>query len=98
MYTFNITKTKFLLLNFGIILIYSFIYYLNGGEDNFIIGNQDKIIKNKLTYLDSLYLSSILYSTIGTSEFTPRTNLIKIIYISQIVVLISMLILFTHII
>ena len=98
MYTFNITKTKFLLLNFCIILIYSFIYYVNGNEDNFIIPNQDKIKKNKLTYIDSLYLSSILYSTIGTVEFIPKSNLIKLIYISQIVVLISMLIVFTHII
>ena len=105
MYSFNISKINFLLLNLGVILIYSLIYYQFGDTTNFIMIKNDKNDKNDknhekdhLTYIDSIYLSGSLYSTIGTGEFRPRSNFMKLIYITQICVLISMFVVFTHII
>jgi hypothetical protein len=94
MYALHMTKINFLLLNFLIILVYSLIYYLYGDRDNFIINQKNQ---NKLTFIDSLYFSTVTYGTHGTTEYIPKSNFMKIINLTEIYVMISMLVLFIHI-
>ena len=98
MYELQITRTNFLLVNFLIILLYSVIYYTYGNPNHILIkhDNKDKD-KDKLTYIDSLYFSVLTYSTLGSSQYLPHSNFMKLINMSQIIILIIMFIVFVHI-
>ncbi len=96
MYELQITRTKFLLVNFLIILLYSVIYYIYGNQNHILIKHDNKD-KDKLTYIDSLYFSILTYSTLGSSQYLPHSNFMKLINISQIIILIIMFIVFVHI-
>ncbi len=96
MYELQITRTNFLLVNFLIILLYSVIYYTYGNPNHILVKHDNKDI-DKLTYIDSLYFSVLTYSTLGSSQYLPHSNFMKLINMSQIIILIIMFIVFVHI-
>lgn len=84
MYTLNISKLEFLLINILIILIFGFIYKKYGNEKHFYFVNKNK--KN-LNSIESIYFSANTYITLGNNDIYPKSKLIKSIILTQIFIL-----------
>lgn len=73
---------KIILLQLGIILVFSVIYY-NMHSDNFIfIERDDK--KDENNYLDYFYFSTVTSSSTGFGDISPKTTIAKVIVTLQI--------------
>lgn len=71
--------SKWILLNFGIIIIWAFIYMKIDDKSQSIFKGMDR---SKNTYFDYLYFSVIITSTLGLGEIVPdpekkRTNTVR---------------------
>lgn len=73
---------KIILLQLGIIFVFSVIYY-NMHSDNFIFrSSDDKKIEN--SYLDYFYFSTVTSASTGFGDISPKTNIAKVVVTAQI--------------
>ena len=80
MYTLNLTKIEFLIINLFIILIFGLIYTHYGTEEYFSFYNN----KTNMDFTDGLYFSANTYITIGNSDIYPKTKYMKCVIMIQI--------------
>jgi hypothetical protein len=83
MYTLNLTKLEFLIINIVVIFIFGLIYKKYGDEKNFIFLNK----KKQMDLTDAIYYSANTHITIGNNDIHPKTKFIKKIIILQIFIL-----------
>jgi len=73
---------KIILLQLGIIFVFSVIYY-NMHSDNFIFRDRyDK--KDENNYLDYFYFSTVTSASTGFGDISPKTTIAKFIVTLQI--------------
>lgn len=71
-----------------IFLIYSAIYYFMGNNNHFHILDENK---TQLTLLDSIYFNIITITSIGYGDITPKSQLMRTICISKIIIFLLLL-------
>ena len=73
---------KIILLQLGIIFVFSVIYY-NMHSENFIFRSRDdKKFENN--YLDYFYFSTVTSASTGFGDISPKTTIAKIVVTMQI--------------
>lgn len=73
---------KIILLQLGIIFVFSVIYY-NMNSDDFIFRNRDDK-KDENNYLDYFYFSTVTSASTGFGDISPKTTIAKVIVTLQI--------------
>lgn len=81
MYLWNIELLKLYILN---IVVYALVYYVLDKMD-------ERHFNHQLTIVDSIYLSTINISTVGYGDILPKSQLSKVLVISQILSLLAII-------
>lgn len=84
----NKNKFSFYKLYFLVLIIFSLIYWLLGTSENFNFDKKTNNNSDSLTFINSLYFSFITQSTIGYGDITPKSELMRIIVMCQLILLV----------
>lgn len=72
-------QIKMILLLFTVVM-FSLVYWSFADQRNW----NDNLKRDRLTYMDTLYFSTITASTIGFGDITPRTTSLRWLVILQV--------------
>ena len=83
-----ITGKQKIYITICLFAIYSTIYYLMGNKQHFNISDENKY---QLTFLDSIYFNIITITSIGYGDISPKSQLMRGICISKIILFLFVL-------
>lgn len=83
-----ITGKQKIYITIAIFVIYSVIYYLMGNKQHFHISDENK---HQLTFLDTIYFNIITITSIGYGDISPKSQLMRGICISKIILFLTVL-------
>ena len=85
----NSNKLLYIYVNLSLILLFSFIYWYHGSNENLTFGPQFANDDNThISYLSALYFTCTVHSSVGFGDITPKSKSMQVFVIIQFVILI----------
>ena len=86
----NKNKTRTIIVNVFLIIIFTSIYYKLGTNEHFYFNNEPN--QTELSLLNAFYFTVITHLTIGYGDISPKGNLLRFITMIQCICMLIFLI------
>jgi len=85
---FNNNKLGFYKLYFTVLIVFTLIYWYLGTAEHINFDKASNDNSNHITFLNALYFSVITQTTTGFGDITPKSKLMRILTICQLIILV----------